>query len=59
MNYLGESRKQNRKKKSRTFQIILIIVAVITSIYLLANIDLPVFSNVSGAIVSRYRFSCK
>lgn len=52
MNYLGESRKQSRKKKGRTFQVILIIIAIITSIYLLANIDLPVLSNISGAIVS-------
>jgi len=59
MNYLGESRKQSRKKKGRTFQIILIIIAIITSIYLLANIDLPVLSNISGAIVSRYRYPCK
>jgi len=55
MNYIGESRKHNRKKKGKSIQIVLIIIAIITSIYLLANIDLPILSNVSGAIVHRNR----
>ena len=54
MNYIGVSRKQKRKKKGKTIQVILIIIAIITSIYMLASIDLPVLSNISGAIVNRY-----
>lgn len=51
MNYIGQSRKQNRKKKGKLLQIILIIIGIILSIYLLANINLPILSNISGSIV--------
>lgn len=55
MNYIGESRKYKRKKKGKTFQIILITIAILISVYMLASIELPVLSNISGALVSRHR----
>lgn len=57
MNYLGNSRKEKRKKKNKIVQIAIIVVAIIVSIYLLASMNLPILSNISGAIVSRSRCS--
>lgn len=53
MNYIGNSRKLKRKKNSRIFQIVIIVIAVIISIYLLAQMKLPILSDISGAVVSR------
>lgn len=50
MSYMG--RKSSRKKKSSIGQVILAIIAVIVIVYLLANINLPILSNISGAIVN-------
>jgi len=57
MNYLGNSRKEKRKKKNKIVQIAIIVVAIIVSIYLLASMNLPILSNISGAIVNRSRCS--
>lgn len=53
MNYMGNSRKSKRKKKNKVIQIVVIIVALVISIYLIAQMNLPVLSNISGAVVSR------
>lgn len=53
MNYIGNSRKTKRKKNSKVIQVVVIIIAVVISIYLLAQMNLPVLSDISGAVVSR------
>lgn len=53
MNYIGNSRKEKRKKNNKIVQVTVIVVAVSVSIYLLAQMNLPVLSNISGAVVSR------
>lgn len=59
MNYIGNSRKEKRKKKNKIVQIVIIVIAIIVSIYLLANMNLPILSNISGAIVNRNPCSYK
>lgn len=53
MNYIGNSRKSKRRKTNKVIQVVVIIIAVVVSIYLLAQMNLPVLSNISGAVVSR------
>lgn len=52
MNYIGNSRKEKRRKKNRVLQCAVIILAIGASIYLLAQMNLPILSNISGAVVS-------
>ena len=59
MNYLGNSRKEKRKKKNKVIQVVIIIIAIIVSIYLLASMNLPILSNISGAVVNRSECSRK
>lgn len=59
MNYIGNSRKTKRKKNNKVVQFAVVVVAVVVSIYLLAKMNLPVLSDISGVVVSRSRCCSK
>lgn len=55
MNYIGNSRKEKRKRRNGIFQVIIIIIAILVSIYLLSKMNLPILSNISGTVINRNR----